>query len=289
MIKAFSCQHEQRPGLAYGADSQGSQPPAMPWKPNVKFVLTRRYDLRSRMTLGSPYRMKRSAFNPFIVALLVIVTCVPMTGTALETNPTHLRLWYDKPATQWVEALPIGNGRLGAMVFGGVGIERLQLNEDTLWAGGPYNPANPSARNALPRIRQLLADGEFRQAQDLVDAQFMAVPLRQMPYQTLGDLLITMSSNDIAVDYVRELDLETATARTSFGLGGVQHSREYFVSPVDQVIADPNPDDPSLAGNDVDAITDEATPMPIEDADPNAVVPQDALIPPAPIDEAPAQ
>ncbi|HET7534968.1 MAG TPA: glycoside hydrolase N-terminal domain-containing protein, partial [Candidatus Didemnitutus sp.] len=111
---------------------------------------------------------------------LILLPCCLLAADA----PT---LWYEHPATQWVEALPVGNGRLGAMVFGGINLERIQLNEDTLWAGGPYNPANPAAREALPEIRRLIAAGELQAAQDLVQQKFMAQPLRQMPYQTVGD------------------------------------------------------------------------------------------------------
>lgn len=145
-------------------------------------------------------------------------------------------LWYDRPATQWVEALPVGNGRLGAMVFGGINQERLQLNEDTLWAGGPYNPANPTARAALPEIRRLVAAGDLQAAQKLVAEKFMAQPMRQAPYQTVGDLLITTGASETAVDYRRELDLDSAVARTTFRLGSARHTREVFVSPVDQVV-----------------------------------------------------
>jgi alpha-L-fucosidase 2 len=147
-----------------------------------------------------------------------------------------LTLWYERPAAQWVEALPVGNGRLGAMVYGGIEHERLQLNEDTLWAGGPYDPANPEARAALPEIRRLLAAGEHQAAQDLVQARFMARPIRQMSYQTVGELLITMAGGDAVTNYRRELDLDTAVARTTFQLGSVVHVREVFASAVDQVI-----------------------------------------------------
>jgi len=147
-----------------------------------------------------------------------------------------LKLWYERPATQWVEALPVGNGRLGAMVFGGIEQERLQLNEGTLWAGGPYNPANPEAREALPEIRRLLASGDNRAAQDLVAAKFMARPIREMPYQTVGDLLLTMAGSEAVRGYRRELDLDTAVARTEFRLGGVLHVREVFASAVDQAV-----------------------------------------------------
>jgi alpha-L-fucosidase 2 len=166
-------------------------------------------------------------------AALALLASVWLAGHA---GAQPLTLWYDRPATQWVEALPIGNGRLGAMTFGGIELERLQLNEDTLWAGGPYNPANPEARAALPDIRRLLAAGEHRAAQDLVQEKFMARPIRQMPYQTVGDLLITMPGGHAATDYRRELDLDTAVARTSFRLGSVVYTREVFASAVDQVI-----------------------------------------------------
>jgi alpha-L-fucosidase 2 len=147
-----------------------------------------------------------------------------------------LRLWYERPAAAWVEALPVGNGRLGAMVSGGINLERLQLNEDTLWAGGPYDPANPDAQAALPKIRHLLATGRNEVAQALVDASFMSVPRRQMPYLGLGDLLITMPGTETAFGYERELDIDAAIARTRFTLGGAEHLREVFASPVDDVI-----------------------------------------------------
>ncbi|MCU4676926.1 glycoside hydrolase family 95 protein [Catenovulum sp. 2E275] len=153
-----------------------------------------------------------------------------------DINPNS-QLWYDQPATQWVEALPIGNGRLGAMVFGGIGMEQIQLNEDTLWAGGPYNPANPNAKKSLSKIRTLIANGELSAAQALVDKDFMSQPLKQMQYQTIGSLLINMAASEQAENYIRELDLETAITKTSFNLGDVLYTREAFVSPVDQVIA----------------------------------------------------
>src|SRR6476659_6679737 len=100
-------------------------------------------------------------------------------------------LWYDRPAVRWEEALPVGNGRLGAMVFGQPANERLQLNEGTLWAGGPYDPVNPQAKDALPEARQLVFEGKYREASQLISARAMARPLSQMPYQTVGDLLLT--------------------------------------------------------------------------------------------------
>ena len=97
-------------------------------------------------------------------------------------------LWYRQPAAAWTEALPIGNGRLGAMVFGGIARERLQLNEGTLWAGGPYDPVSPAAKAALPEVRALIFAGRYREAAALADRAVMARLLKQMPYQALGDL-----------------------------------------------------------------------------------------------------
>ena len=101
-----------------------------------------------------------------------------------------LSLWYRRPAPDWTEALPVGNGRLGAMVFGGVERERLQLNEDTLWAGGPYDPDNTNALAALPEARRLIFEGKYAEAQKLASQKMMAKPLRQMPYETVGDLFL---------------------------------------------------------------------------------------------------
>jgi alpha-L-fucosidase 2 len=145
-------------------------------------------------------------------------------------------LWYRRPAEQWTEALPVGNGRLGAMVFGGVTNERLQINEDTLWAGGPYDPVNPAARAALPQVRQLVFQGRYKEADRLISADVMARPLKQMPYQTVGDILIAFREAASVEGFRRELDLDTAVARTRYTLDGTRFLREVFVSPVHQVL-----------------------------------------------------
>lgn len=170
-----------------------------------------------------------------LLAFLACLAGFPLFADP-RAEPADLVLWYERPAVEWVEALPVGNGRLGAMVFGGINLERLQLNEDTLWAGGPYNPANPAARESLPEIRRLLAEGQYAKAQALAQESFMSVPLREMPYQSLGDLLISMPGSEKTFEYRRELDLDTATVLTRFTLGGVTYRREVFVSPVDDVL-----------------------------------------------------
>jgi alpha-L-fucosidase 2 len=158
-----------------------------------------------------------------------------VTGNS-EPPPEPLSLWYNKPAKDWVEALPIGNGRLGAMVFGGVTQERLQLNEDTLWAGGPYNPVNPDAKQALPEARRLIFEGKFKEADRLIGQRIMARPLQQMPYETLGNLLITFPETPSAENYRRDLNLATAIATVSYRSGGIRFTREVFSSAADQVI-----------------------------------------------------
>ncbi|WP_233206715.1 glycoside hydrolase N-terminal domain-containing protein [Caulobacter sp. FWC2] len=157
---------------------------------------------------------------------------------AATAKASPLRLWYRQPAKAWVEALPVGSGKLGAMVFGGVASERLQLNEDTLWAGGPYDPANPEALAALPEIRRLIDAGDYVQATKLADAKFLGKPRRQMAYQTIGDLKLDFPGlGEASGDYVRDLDIDGAIAATTFTAGGVRYRREVIGSHPDGVIA----------------------------------------------------
>ncbi|ATC34482.1 glycoside hydrolase family 95 protein [Caulobacter vibrioides] len=158
-------------------------------------------------------------------------------GRARSAEALSQRLWYRQPAVEWVEALPVGSGKLGAMVFGGVAAERLQLNEDTLWAGGPYEPINPEASAALPEIRRLIAAGEYAKAEALADAKFLARPRHQMSYQTIGDLRLDFPGLIQPVsDYVRALDLDGAVATTQFRIDDTVHRREVFASAPDGVI-----------------------------------------------------
>jgi len=163
---------------------------------------------------------------------------VALSGSAAVAQPPAepLSLWYRQPARQWVEALAVGNGRLGAMVFGGVAQERIQLNEDTLWAGGPYDPANPDALEAWPKVRELIFAGQYREAHSLIAQKMMAKPLTQMPYQCVGDLLLEFPDANGVTDYRRDLNLDTAVATVAYVIDGVRFTREVFSSPVDQVI-----------------------------------------------------
>lgn len=145
-------------------------------------------------------------------------------------------LWYASPAVNWNEALPIGNGRLGAMVFGGLNGERLQLNEDSVWAGQKIDRVNPAAAQAVPEIRRLLRGGKFAEAEALADKALISRPRRMPPYQTLGDLLIQFTLAGDFSEYRRELDLDGAVARVTFRVEDTVFTREVFATAVDQVI-----------------------------------------------------
>ncbi len=160
-----------------------------------------------------------------------------LSAQQMSAQNDHLmRLWYDHPAVQWVEALPIGNGRLGAMVFGDPSDERIQLNESTVWAGSPYTNANPKALSALPLIRKLIFDGDYEKAQDIADKDFISQTAQGMPYQTVGSLHLHVPGSAGYTDYYRDLSLENATASISYKLNGVRFRRVIFASFPDQVI-----------------------------------------------------
>ena len=167
-----------------------------------------------------------------VFASIFIIQSGHAAGTA-----SPLTLFYTNAAVKWTESLPIGNGRLGAMIFGGVAREHLQLNESTLWAGGPYDPNNTNALAALPEARALVFAGKYDDAAKLIGDKMMATPLREMPYETMGDLFLDFGTNAAPVEnYRRDLDLDTAVATVSYTANGVHFKREIFSSPVDQVI-----------------------------------------------------
>jgi alpha-L-fucosidase 2 len=145
-------------------------------------------------------------------------------------------LWYTHPADKWENALPVGNGRLGAMVFGKTDEEEIQLNEETYWSGGPYSTVVKGGSKALPEIQKLVFEGNYKLAHILFGRHMMGYPVEQMKYQSLGRLVIRFSSEGPVTDYRHELDLDTAVVRTSYVQGGVRFTREVFSSPVDQVI-----------------------------------------------------
>lgn len=175
--------------------------------------------------------MKRRVFATGIVFLLSAAASADQSRTAAPFT-----LWYDKPARVWTEALPLGNGRLGAMVFGIPWRERVQLNEGTVWAGGPYRNDAPEAFQALPEVRRLIFGGDPGAAQALANEKMVSKTAHGMPYQTVGDLVLSFPGHERASDYRRELDLERAVATTRYRVGEVTFRREVFASFADQVI-----------------------------------------------------
>lgn len=159
-----------------------------------------------------------------------------MSETEQTKAANDLRLWYRQPAANWNEALPIGNGRLAAMVFGDVQSERIQINEDTIWAGEKRDRSNPEGNRNLPEVRRLLFAGKPKEAEELAEKTMIAVPKRMPPYQPLGDLRLDFSDQDEASNYVRELDIDSAIARVNYSSGGARFTREIFSSAIDQVI-----------------------------------------------------
>ena len=146
-------------------------------------------------------------------------------------------MWYDAPARQWTDALPLGNGRLGAMVFGTPAQERIQINEETIWGGGPHNNVNYAAKDGLEQIRQALWEGRRSDAQALCDQYISSKSAHGMPYQTAGSLMLDFDGITEFTDYYRELDIDRAVALTRFKANGTEYTRECFVSSPDQVIA----------------------------------------------------
>lgn len=146
-------------------------------------------------------------------------------------------LWYREPAKIWEEAMPLGNGRIGAMVFGQPGSERIQVNEESIWYGGPVNRINPDLKKYLPQIRELIFSGEISKAEQLMLLAMSGCPNSVHPYQTLGDIHIDFPEIKEATDYRRQLDLEKALCTITFSAEGVKYTRELFISkPADCMI-----------------------------------------------------
>lgn len=146
------------------------------------------------------------------------------------------RLWYRQAAKEWEEALPLGNGRLGAMVFGDPKKERIQLNEESMWYGGRANRVNPDTKKYLPQIRELIFDGRIREAEKLMKYAMSGCPDSMHPYQTLGDIYLEFEESEEVTDYERELDLEHAMYRQSYRSGDTIYRRELFISKPDDVM-----------------------------------------------------
>jgi alpha-L-fucosidase 2 len=204
----------------------------------------------------SNFKPRSSAFT-FIAIVFLFSSCQKKTST----TPSSIKLWYQQPALatvvddsyawwkddpEWLKALPLGNGALGAMVFGDVNKERIQLNEESMWSGSPYDNDNPEAYAALAEIRKLLFEGKYEEATALTQQTQICkgngtghATGAKVPYgsfQTLGDLWIDFEKESSYENYSRELDLEDAVVRVSFTQDGIQYKREIFVSEPDQLM-----------------------------------------------------
>lgn len=175
----------------------------------------------------------KGSFLAFGLMLLGLVQAADKSSPNPDAN---LKLWYDKPAKIWEEALPLGNGRLGAMVYGIPSREEIQLNEGTLWAGQPHRNENPGALEALPIIRQLLFDGKDKEAQVLIDQKMISKRSHGMPFETAGSLFLDFPGHETFTKFYRDLNLETAMTTTRYEVNGVEFKREVFSSFPDQVI-----------------------------------------------------
>ncbi len=153
-----------------------------------------------------------------------------------EIDEARVTMWYDRPAGVWNEALPVGNGRLGAMIFGNPASERLQLNEGTFWSGGPSRNDNPNALAALPNVRQAIFEGRYTDAESMINQSITASQLHGSIFQTIGDLTLDFPGHDAATAYRRELNLRRAVHTTTYQVDGIAFRREIFASQPDQVI-----------------------------------------------------
>lgn len=145
-------------------------------------------------------------------------------------------LWYNSPASEWLEALPLGNGRIGAMVYGGKENEIIQLSEETIWTGGPYDPNNAEALSNYPEIQALVFEGKQDEAERLALEKFMSIPLRQQKFQTVGELHLAFEEHENVTNYRRELNLNKALSTVSYSVDNVDYTREAFVSVEDQLV-----------------------------------------------------
>lgn len=169
--------------------------------------------------------------------MLRIIFALALAGSVAAARENNaMKLWFAEPANDWHEALPIGSGRLGAMIFGGVESERIQFNEDTLWTGRPRNYVRPGAREALPIIQKLIFEGRPEEAAPIVREKFLSDPVRQKAYQPFGDLRLTFPGHAAFSDYRRELDLSAAVATVSYRVGSTAFTREIFASYPDNAI-----------------------------------------------------
>ncbi len=184
------------------------------------------------------YLMPVNYLAPRVLRTLAFLSICTNLGLSLcAQGAAGTELWYRQAAAKWEEALPLGNGRLGAMVFGGVTSERLQLNENTIWAGPPFPEAKAGSQAALAEARRLCFEGKFKQAEQLLQRELLVPAVEPRSYQPLADLLIDFEHSGQSTNYRRSLDLDTAIAATTYNVEGVRYTREVFISvPADVLV-----------------------------------------------------
>ena len=163
-----------------------------------------------------------------------VLTIVLLAVSTLTVTAQNHRLWYAKPATHWLEAVPVGNSHMGAMIYGGTETEEIQLNEETFWSGSPHNNNSSESLDKLQEVRRLIFQGKEREAEKLIDQNFVKGP-HGMRFLPLGSLKLRLNHKNVS-DYRRELNLGNATATTSYVCNGVKYDRTVFASQADNVI-----------------------------------------------------
>jgi len=164
----------------------------------------------------------------------LILTILLLAAVTFKTQAQPHKLWYSKPAAGWLEALPIGNSHMGAMVYGGTDTEEIQLNEETFWSGSPYENNSSESLAVLPEVRRLIFEGKEYEASKLIDRHFMKGP-HGMRFLPLGSVKLSLGHKDVS-RYERALNLSNATATTSYICNGVKFERTAFASLADSVV-----------------------------------------------------
>jgi alpha-L-fucosidase 2 len=195
-----------------------------------------------------PMRLSSFSFSGSLSLSLLTCLCLPVAPALAQADAADTTLWYQKPAANWNEALPVGNGRLGGMIFGGIHRERIQLNEDSLWSGAPQDADNPKALEALPEIRRLLFEGKYAEAERLANRTLICAgpgsgrgrgaKVAYGSYQTLGDLTLDFAhtTNTPVRNYRRSLDVADSVSQVSYEVDGVKFHREIFATRPDQAL-----------------------------------------------------
>ena len=167
--------------------------------------------------------------------LYLVCFCIPFSFFGQHSN--DLKLWYDEPSGAiWENALPMGNGRLGAMVYGNVNTEIFQLNEHTVWSGSPNRNDNPNALEALPKVRELIFNGKYKAAEQLANDKIITKKSHGQMFQPVGNLELYFPGHTEYKDYYRELDISNAVSKTSYKVNGTTYTREAFVSLTDRLL-----------------------------------------------------